>query len=131
MDSRLFFVGRQRVAPLRVDDLPQVARAIVGYTRRRTQLQTGRVADVGFVRFRTSGEADVLVLESDWRRIMPFVQGEDFNTQLAPAELTGQFGDRAGAFSEPVLDRADRKLYDRILGVLSGLFTQAYPTRPY
>lgn len=130
MDSRLFRVDGRRILRLRREDLPELARAIIAVVRRRARAGVFRVSDVGVVELQGLG-VSVLVHGTDWQRILPYVQDESFNTQLNPAGPSVGYLDPDIAYGEPILDRADLQLYNRIYGILRGLFTETYPTRPF
>jgi len=130
VDNRLFYVDGRRIVRLRKEDLPELARALIAVIRKRARAGVARVKNVDYIEM-VGPDTHVFVLRSDWERIYPFVQDESLNTLVAPAEPPGRYSDPQVAYSEPILDRADRKLYDRILGILLGLFTEEFPTRPY
>ncbi len=127
VDNRLFYVDGRRIVRLRKEDLPELARAIVAVVRGRARAGIACVKNVAYVELKGSA-TDALIIRSDWEKILPYIQDEFFNTQVAPAAQSGRYADHKVAFSEPILDRADKPLYDRIVGILSGLFTDTFPT---
>lgn len=130
MDNRVFRVDGQRLVRLRKDDVPKLARTIVAVIRDRARAGVVRVKNVDYIEL-IGPDVDALVLKSDWEKILPFIRDESFNTQIAPAEPPGRYLDYKVAYSESVLERADRRLYERIVGILVGLFPETYPTRPF
>lgn len=130
VDNRLFYVDDRRVVRLRKEDLPKLARAMVAVIRGRARAGVARVKNVDFIELKGPA-ADVLVIRSDWEKILPFVQDETFNTQVSPVEPPGRYLDPQVAYSEPILDRADRLLYNRIVGVLTGFVTETFPVRDF
>lgn len=130
MDTRLFYVDGRRLARLRKEDLPELSRAIIAVVRERARAGVVRVKNVDYIEIVGTGYS-ALVLKSDWEKILPFVQDESFNPAIYPAEPPGRYLDQDVAYNEPVLDRADRMLYARIVGILGTLFTEGFPTRPF
>lgn len=74
---------------------------------------------------------EVLILRSDWDKILPLVQEGAFDPLVDPVESGVAYSDPKIAYNEPVLDRADRRLYNRIVGSLYDLFPETFPTRPF
>lgn len=130
VDTRLFLVADRRVVRLRQEDLPELARAIVAVIRKRATAGVARVKNVDFIEIHGQG-AHALVLRSDWEKLLPSIQNETFNTQASPVEPPGRYLDQKIAYSEPILDRADHLLYQRIVGVLRGFVTETFPTRSF
>lgn len=132
VDSRLFRIGGRRIVRLRKEDLPELARAIVAVTRIRARARAGvvTVANVKYVEI-VGKNVDVLVPAEDWKRILPYVQDESFNPVIFPSRQASQPLDPQIAFDELLLDHADRPLFERTLGILTGLFTETFPTRPF
>lgn len=130
VDSRLFRIGGRRVVRLRKEDLPELARAITAVTRQRARAGVTTVSNVSYVEI-TGKNVDVMVPADDWARILPSVQTESFNPVVFPARQASQPLDPQVAFDEPILDHADKPLYERTLGLLTGLFNETFPTRPF
>ncbi len=130
VDSRLFRIGGRRIVRLRKEDLPELARAIVAVTRIRARAGVVTVANVKYVEI-VGKNVDVLVPAEDWKRILPYVQDESFNPVIFPSRQASQPLDPQIAFDELLLDHADRPLFERTLGILTGLFTETFPTRPF
>lgn len=130
VDSRLFRIGGRRVVRLRKEDLPELARAIVAVTRIRARAGVTTVANVSYVEI-VGKNVDVMIPAEDWKKILPYVQDESFNPTLFPARQASQPLDPQIAFDELLLDHADKPLYERTLGILTGLFNETFPTRPF
>lgn len=130
VDSRLFRIGGRRVVRLRKEDLPELARAIVAVTRIRARAGVATVANVPYVEI-VGKNVNVMVPAEDWKRILPYVQDESFNPNVYPARQATQPLDPQIAFDELLLDHADKPLFERTLGILTGLFNETFPTRPF
>ena len=123
MDERLSFIYGRRLSRLRVTDLPNVARAIVAFTRGHAKSEEYLRHGVAFVRLFGVG-VDVNVLVSDWEKIVPALQSGQWNPAVTPV---------ARAFAAPnaeasVADLDDPDLYRRVLQTLQLLFTEDFPT---
>lgn len=130
VDNRLFYVDGRRLVRLRKEDLPELARTIIAVIRKRAHAGVARVKNVDYVEIHGTG-AKALVLKSDWELILPYLQDESFNPYVVPVAPPVKPIDLQVAYDEPILDRADKPLYERIVGVLQGLFPQSFPTRPF
>lgn len=86
------------------------------------------VRDLPCVRIRGKGtDIDVLVLGSDWKKIVPLLKAEAFSPRVHPVLHTVVLNPFAKSDSA-VADLNDRRLYDRILFELEKLFPNAIPT---
>lgn len=121
MDVRLWSVNGMRPESLKRSDLPNVARAIVGYHRGFCKIRNGFERNVSFLLFLAPG-FQILVRGDDWGKIIPFIRD---GTLAPPPEV---FGTLAGDVSMANIDIKDPIYYARVLGVLQGIFTQDYPT---
>jgi hypothetical protein len=130
VDNRLFYVDGRRLVRLRKEDLPELTRVLIAVIRKRARAGVARVKNVDYVELVGQG-ANALVLRSDWELILPFVQDESFNTLFAPVEPPVRYLEPVVAYNEPILDRADRFLYGRILGILTGLFPDSTPVAAF
>lgn len=126
MDNRLFKI-ETRPGYQRQQDLPLLARALVAVFKKRGQAKIGIKKNVRFVRLETP-EFHVQLLASDWAKIMPYVEDENFNQVVVKSQIDSTWIDPQTAHDTAILSRTDRQYYLRILGVLQGLFPTAYPT---
>ncbi len=128
MDNRLFNI-ETRPGHLRQQDLPLVARALVAAFRQQAVVKTGRTKNVGYVRIEMS-DCHVQILAADWAKILPYIQNDTFNQVIVKSQIDSVFLDPVTAHASPLIDRTDRQYYLRVLGILQGLFPEAYPTSP-
>lgn len=130
VDSRLYDAGlrpRRRPGVLRRDDIPRLTLALIAVVRKRGRAKSIRIMGVEHVRI-TTPEGDIAVLRTDWDRIEPLIVDGVFDSQQVPVRQAGVYLHPFVVFDEPVLNWADRPLYYRILGQLSLIFTEPYPT---
>ena len=127
VEARLGKIGGQRLARLYVKDLPRLARGIVAVIRNRAHARAHVARNVPFVRIK-SDEHDILVMKEDWEKILPYIQDGTFNPMVVPRNPQVGYLDFRIAYGEPVLDHADRRLFEAILGTLQLLFTERFPT---
>jgi hypothetical protein len=123
VDERLSLIHGRRPARLRVTNLPEVARAIVAFTRRHAKSAEYERHGVAFVHLFGIG-VDVTILNEDWKKIVPYFQDGTFNPAIVPV---GRSFD--GPNSEAsIADVVDPDFYRRVLHVLQQLFTEDFPT---
>jgi hypothetical protein len=128
VDSRLALLRGRRVAPLTKDDLPQVAKAIVAYYRGQCKtVGRGIFAGMEIVEFLGDG-LDVVVLASDWDKIMPRVQDNSFNPLMYPSAPQDGRLHPERELDLSIIDVGDRPQYMKVLSVLETLFPEPYPT---
>jgi hypothetical protein len=120
MDTRLWTINGIRLETLKRPDLPNVARAIVGFHRGFCKVKPGFVRNVSYVEF-TGDAFAVVVRGDDWDKIKPYI--EDGTLAPPPEPLTNWAGT-----SIANIDQRDPEYYAVVLGVLQRLFTQEYPT---
>lgn len=126
MDNRLSQVFGKRPSRLRQSDLPNLAYALTVASRNLTPVSIWHEKAAGAPVVAFSSEwFTVAVLESDWRKIEPYVRDGVFTTTAYPVP-TVQSQTNTGP-SGPDRISSD-PLYSRILGVLTMLFPDKYPT---
>jgi len=128
VDNRLFNI-ETRPGQLRRQDLPLVARALVAAFRRRALVKVGRIRDLGYVRIEAPGY-HVQILESDWSKILPYIQDGTFNQFLFKSQVDSVWLDPNTQHASSIIDFTDKQYYLKVLGILQGLFPVAYPTSP-
>jgi len=121
MDTRLWTIAGMRPETLKSTDVPNVARAIVGYYRGFAQIHGGFECNVSYVLFQAIG-FQCLIRCDDWAKILPFVQ----SGALSPPAISLLPWGSVVNFSN--VDIYDSLYYRQVVGVLSGLFLQRYPT---
>ena len=126
MDNRLSQVFGKRPSRLRQSDLPQLAYALTVASRNLTPVSIWHEKAAGAPVVAFSSEwFTVAVLESDWRKIEPYVRDGVFTTTAYPVPIvqsdTVSFTSRRDKISTD-------PLYRRILDVLTLLFPDKYPT---
>ena len=114
-----------RFSKLRRDDLPEVARALTAAERGFVRAERCYQRGVAYYRFYAS-TLDVLVLASDFERIIPALQNGLFDTTQYPVPHVTRAGGPAPDLS--TIEQWDSVLYNRVLDVLKALFTESYPT---
>ena len=120
MEQRLWSLFGSRPETLKAPDLPNVARAIVGYMRGMCKVKAGCTHNTSYVLFKAQG-FQVVIRGDDWAKIMPYLQD---NTLSPPSEpLVPWFN-----VSIATVDIHDPDYYSKVLGVLQTLFTETFPT---
>ena len=124
MDSRLdLLTAGKRLGQQRLPDLPALASAIVAQLHGEPMsVLVFSESDPPIVRL-LSNTFEVVVLASDWRKIMPFLKDGSFNPYLYPIATTPQSENNTPTSPDGV-----DPLYTRVLGVLQMLFPDTYPT---
>ncbi len=123
VDERLSLIHGRRPARLRVTDLPEVARGIVAFTRRKAKSAEYERHGVAFVRLFGIG-VNVTVLNEDWKRIVPYFQDGTFNPAIVPVGRSFGWPESEASMG----DVDDPDFYLRVLFVLQQLFTEDFPT---
>lgn len=123
MENRLDLTFGKQPSPLRTVDLPNLAFLLTMQARKALPVSVAW-RDIGGARqlvlsCRLGG---IAILQSDWAKIAPFVQADSFSPQFFPKVFNYRVDEWAGAEIN-----AD-PLYKHILGVLTSLFDQTYPT---
>lgn len=112
---------------MRQQDLPYVARALVSLFRKQAQLKTGKVKGIGYIRIE-SPSLTVQIVAEDWAKILPYLQDDSLNQFVTKMQPDTVWGDPVAAHDGAIVDQTDRQYYLRVLGILQGLFPEAYPT---
>lgn len=128
MDERLSNLWGKREHNLFRNDLPEVALALTAYYRKRAQLfvittQPRHVRLVG-------PNFNAVILEADWKKILPMIQTSSFQTSIIPVAKQGVFINPEVRASTALLDFTERELYTRILHALQSLFPKDFPVSP-
>lgn len=127
MDSRLFTIDGLRAGRIRREDLPLLARSIVGVSRGKGVLTAGRVRGVGYARLKGK-DFDIIVVKEDWIKVEPLVRDGTFTTTDTPKFPPGAYLDPNLSRSLSMIDGPDRFYYLHVLGQLWVLFQDAWPT---
>lgn len=127
MDTRLFRI-ETRPGRLRQQDLPLVARALVGYYKGQVRVKTGITRNVRYVRLEAS-DFHVQLMAEDWARILPYIQNDDFNQFIVKSQPDVVYSNQY-VHSSPLIDSTDRQYYVRVLNTLTTLFVETFPTVP-
>jgi hypothetical protein len=125
VDARLWSIFGQRAETLKQPDLPNLARAIVAYMRRLDiSLHAGFVRNTSYVLFQGEKNSfQVLVRGDDWAKIVPFLQDDTLSPPSEPLKTW-----RYGVATLANIDIYDAYYYQKVLGVLNGLFPEGFPT---
>ena len=126
VDARLQLVDGRRLSSLRQQDLPQVAKAIVGYVRKLVRAENVYSRQVDYYRFTGTG-LDCIILASDFVKIIPFLKNGVFD----PLQYPVPHGSLQPYQDLANIDQWDPVFYARVYGQLLALFPQSYPTSNY
>ncbi len=113
-----------RLETLKQPDLPNLAKAICAYMRGvpDIQLHAGQSRNIAYVLFTgNKGSFVVLVRGDDWSKIVPYLQSDALSPPGLPIN-------NRGALTLSNIDLFDSYYYNQVLGVLNGLFPEAFPT---
>jgi hypothetical protein len=130
VDERIYTVGQyvsQRLERIRRDDLPILTRTLIAVIRQRGKARSFTLKGKSLVEL-TSEEASIVIMREDWLLIEPFLIDGSFEPLVNPSNPRVGYGNQLVAYGESVIDRADVFLYERIIGLLGQIFTEAYPT---
>jgi hypothetical protein len=127
VDQRLKLIHGRRLQRLTKNELPEVARALVGYIRGSAKGDFGVYQDRPFMHFYNETGVNVIINYADWLKITPYFQDESFDPRILPVPkvVVCYPGQR---FDQSVVDLNDRELYTRVYTVLDKLFTIEFPT---
>lgn len=126
MDNRLSQVLGKRPSRLRQSDLPDLAYALTVTSRNLVPVAVSheKAGGAPIIAFSSAWFA-VAVLETDWRKIEPYVRDGVFTPTAYPVPTVQ-------SDTVPITSRQDKissdPLYRRILHVLTLLFPDKYPT---
>jgi len=124
MDARLQQIHGQRPFFLRQDDLPVVARALVGVSIGRVRARTDFRTSIPVVLLEGFG-VSVVIRQEDWVKILPWLKEPSFY----PEPMTR--GARRFAFTSTRRDAPeelrDPLLYNTILARLRVIFPESFP----
>ncbi len=125
MDARLWSLFGHRAETLKRPDLPDLAKAIVAYMRQMDiQVHAGETRNTAYVAFLANkGSFSVVVRGDDWQKIVPYLATDQLSP---PAEPRLPWANRAVDIAN--IDVFDSQYYQKVLGVLNGLFPQDFPT---
>jgi hypothetical protein len=126
MESRWQTVHGLRLASLTSHELPELARAIVAYERKRIAAQKGQLRDITYVRLFGDG-IHVVVRGEDWDKILPYLKDGSFNPREVPDPQIVYLNEEV-RFDPGSTETRDSALYNRVLGVLRALFPKTFPT---
>jgi hypothetical protein len=125
VDARLWSIAGKHVETLKQPDLPDLAKAICAYMRHLgVTVHAGQAHNIGYVQFQAiNGSFSVVVRQDDWSKIVPYLQ----SGQLDPPPET-LLPWRNGTVELGNIAVFDSYYYNRVLGVLRGLFPVTFPT---
>ncbi len=126
MDSRLSLVNGRRLSRLRRQDLPEVARALLAWSRPGSRVGISIVIHISHTHI-TGKNFDVAILSEDWEKIEPLVKEGLFSQFLFPTRAPAVFSDPSVSLDLSLVDANDRQSYLRVLSLLWGLFPDSYP----
>jgi hypothetical protein len=129
VESRIFIATNQQLSRLRTQDLPVVAKAICGYSRKLVNVEQCIKRQVPFVRLFASN-LEVCVLYSDWKKILPYIASGWVTPGVVAPQWPPDRQHNAQAFSLGLADLEtwDKAFYTKVLSILQILFTESYPT---
>ena len=125
VDARLQLVDGRMLSRLRQQDLPQAAKAIVGYTRGLVTAERVFSRQVPYYRFLGPG-LDCIILATDFVKIIPLLKNGVLDPlqypvpPIYPADPVNP--DLSG------IDQWDPVFYARVYNQLLRLFPESYPT---
>jgi hypothetical protein len=120
MDQRLWSIYGLRLERLTTADLPNVARAIVGYTRGFATVKAGCIHNTSYVLFKAEGFQQI-IRGDDWAKLLPYFLD---NTFSPPAHLWRSWDN----IDFSMIDTFDSQYYNSVLSVLQTVFTVSFPT---
>lgn len=120
VDNRLASIGAHRPGRLRKQDLPALASALVGYLKGFGRVTAGVAHGLSYVRLYGS-YFDILVIETDWIRLLPYLRDGTLGTTVYPSPQVEVSATATGA------DFGDPTLYQRTLTLLTQVFSDAEP----
>jgi len=123
VDERLDLLNHRQVANLTWDDAPYVAKAIVACIRGKSIANPVYLNNVSMVHMQGTG-INVYVLGEDWLKIVPYLADGTLNPNIVAYPIIG--GDPKLDIS--TIDLQDLTLYQRVVGMLRGLFPTRFPT---
>lgn len=125
MDARWWSLFGHRPETLKNPDVPKLARAIVAYMRRLPiQVYAGEAHNVTYVAFLADKNSfSVVIRGDDWAKIVPFLKSDALSP---PSEPTLPWYNLGASLAN--IDVYDSEYYQKVLGVLNGLFPQTFPT---
>lgn len=126
MDERLRRASGLRAERLTFPELPSLAVAIVASVRKQCHVQNFVMDGEPCVRLYGDG-FNAVVRGSDWKRVLPFLLDGTFEPSVVPVPMRVTL-DPNVQFDVPALLVEDAFLYQRVLGVLKGLFPVGFPT---
>lgn len=128
-DERLSYHGnRKKVSRLRREDLPDVALAIVAANRGQCSPQRVFFRGTEVVDFRAPGIFSVVVLASDWDKLLPYIQQGYFSPILVASQPSTGYTRPDVWKSLSLLGVSSPSFYHYVLGILQKEFTDTYPT---
>jgi len=95
--------------------------------RFQARAYTHRAQHVRYVRI-FGPTVEAVVLEEDWRLILPKIEDGTISPIRTPTSASFGFLHPEVTLDQPILDQGDPRLYDRILHTLQELFPEEYPT---
>ena len=121
-ENRHWSIYGVRPETLKRPDLPDLARAILGYLRGFVKVHSGFKHNVQWYAFQ--GPAFQVVLRGDdYAKIVPLIATDQFNPVPFPS-LPWRYG-AVNLSNLPVFDSYN---YNRVLTLLQGIFTEDFPT---
>jgi hypothetical protein len=110
------------------NEVPVLAKAILASVRGLATCCRGFYRDISYIWiFSNDSSVDMVVLASDWDKIVPYLKDSLFDPHIVPVPKVVVINP-SQRFDEAVLDLSDEELYNRILNVLNNLFTVEFPT---
>jgi hypothetical protein len=134
VDGRIFYVGGRQLSAIRTQDLPMLAKAIVGYARGMVSVERCIHRLVQYVRFYANEQAggqrfEFNVLASDWAKLYPYLSGQPVNTPGPSSPLLTQSVIKNSNTNDlSNLEQWDPVYYAKVYATLQTIFTQSYPT---
>ena len=130
MENRQWSINGIRLETLKAPTLPDLARAIVGYMRGFATVHAGYKHNVQYVSFvgkqYPSGKAfpfQVVIRGDDYVKLVPYIASGQFDPPPEPLLPW-----REGNVNISNIQVFDQQYYNKVLGVLQGIFTQDFPT---
>lgn len=125
MDSRLSLVNGRRLSRLRRQDLPEVARALLAWSKPGSSVGISVVSRIGYTHL-CGRNFNVAILSEDWEKIEPLVREGLFSQSLFPTRDPAKFLNPGVSLDLSLVSANDRQSYLQVLSLLWDLFPDSY-----
>ena len=128
VDNRLLQVYGSRPHRMTRNEVPALARALVGVIRRQARVDRHVVYDMPCVRLHNQGGGiNLLVRADDWAKLVPYLKDGTLDVSQFPVDQPVVLSPNT-YFDASASEVWDPELYGRIVTLLNTLFTIEFPT---